>query len=173
MTEEKFNEILEIVKSIQNSPAMNGAFDKLVSSVEDIKNSQNQVASDVSLVKLKQEESNKRIEELYNAIYDPDLGIYKRINDSINVGLNQEDHLKRIDDKLGGIDGEIINHNSRLAEVETTRENLIDVAGERLENLDSTIKMNKNVNKLFWAGVAAVAGFILKELGPTLLGLLL
>jgi hypothetical protein len=173
MTEDEYKEILEVVKSIKNSPAMNGAFDKLVTSVEEIGKTQTEMAMDVKLMKSQQEESMNRIQELHDVIYDPDLGIYKRINDSINVGLNQEDHLKNIDEKIETVNHEALQTNERLIKVESTREDLVEVAGERMENLDSTIKMNKNINKLIWAGVFAVGAFILKELGPTILALLL
>lgn len=172
MTDDELNEILETVRQIKNSPAMNGGFVNLVKSVEHIKNTQSNMATDVNTVMIKQEESGNKLKELHEALYDPDIGIYKRINDSISMGISQEDHLRRLDEQSEELQDEIGGHSDRIVELETTRNNLKEVAGERLEHLDSVVKMDKNTKKLFWAGVAAVGAFVLKELGPAILALL-
>lgn len=172
MTDDELNEILQTVRQIKNSPAMNGAFDSLVASVEHIKNTQNKMVTDVNTVMIKQKESSEKLKELHEALYDPDIGIYKRINDSIIVGINQENHLQKLDEQTEELHEEIETQSERIISLESTNNDLKEVAGARMEYLDSVVKMDKNIKKLFWAGIAAIGAFVLKELGPAILTLL-
>lgn len=170
--QEKYEELLRVVKEIKNSPAMNGAFDKLTESVEHIKNTQGKMCNDMNVLMVQQQEAKVVQDEMHTALYHPDNGIYKRINDSTMVDSNQEQHLGRLEKSQSDLNKEISKHHDRLVQVESTNENLKTVAGPRLENLDSVVKMNKNTKKLFLAGIGALIAFIIKEFGPTIISLL-
>lgn len=166
MTEDENEEILKIVRQLKNSPAMNGEFIKLVSSVEHIKTTQSKMCTDVNVVMVKQKEARGKLDEMHEALYHPDTGIYKRIGDSMASDESQEEHLERLETTQNILDSSIDEHNVRIIEIEGTQKDLKKVAGDRMENLDSVVKMNKNTKKLFWAGTIAVVAFIVKEILP-------
>ena len=89
MTEEEHEEILRIVRQLKESPAMNGDFTKLVSSVEHIRTTQSGMCTDINVVMVKQEEAKVVVDEMHVALYHPDNGIYKRINDSVAQDQSQ------------------------------------------------------------------------------------
>lgn len=98
-----------------------------------------------------QEELKEDIEKFKDILNDPNDGLYKRLNDIVydikNLSVEQDECVETIHE----IEKKV-NENNII------KENLIKIAGERLENLDSTIKTNKNSNKILWTFImAAVA----------------
>ena len=169
MTEDEQEEILQIVRLLQKSPAMNGEFIKLTESVEHIKSTQNRVCTDVNIVIVKQQEAREKLDDMHEALYHPDTGIYKRINDSSAVDHNQQEHIGRIEKAQDDFNNAVELHDDRINNLEDTDGDLKKVAGDRLQHLDSAVKMEKNTKKLLWAGAAAVGAFVFKEIGPALL----
>lgn len=150
MTEEEQKEVLQIVKEIQLLVNTNKNFDKLSLSLEDIK---------------------EKLNEISKALYDPDRGIYKRINDTNAADDDQEEHLDRLEDDQESFLDILNKHNNRLLEIEQAQEDLKKIAGGRMEHLDSAIKMNKNTKKLLWVGLSALVAIAIKEFWPSILAI--
>ena len=172
MTEEEYAEILRIVRELKNSPAMNGEFVKLTESVEHIRSTQGKMCTDVSLVVVHQKEARAKVEDIHVALYHPDNGIYRRLTDAITVDNGQNEHSAAIEKKQEALDGSMEEHDDRISSCETLKTDLHIVGGERLEHLDSVVKLDKNTRKLFWAVAFGLGAFLLKEFGPVLLALL-
>jgi len=172
-TEEQQKEILRVLQELKSAPALNGAFDRLVVSVEQIKSTQGTLCGDLNNVMVKQAEARQTLDEMHVALYHPDTGIYKRINDTTSADENQEEHIERLEKQAGNLDKELNKHNERIIEVESVQDDLQLVAGNRMEHLDSAVKMQKNVKKLLWALLAASSALLIKQFGPMILAILL
>ena len=176
MDNEKEEEILGLLKAIKDSPAMNGAFENLVSSVNDIKTNQGEMRGDVNVIIMKQKEHDKTLSEMHHALYDPDKGVYKRVND---VRTEADDHVETCDElhekhteKQEELDSRVDSHDVRIALAEESDKDLKDIAGNSFQHLDSAISLNKNGKKLFWGFILVALSLLLKELWPWLTTLL-
>lgn len=63
------------LKSIKESPALNGGFDSLMSKVDVIQESQ-------SALKENQGKLTEKVDAIHDAMYEPDHGVYARIKDA-------------------------------------------------------------------------------------------
>lgn len=169
MTDEEHEEILRIVRQIQNSPVMNGDFLKLTKSVEHIRTTQGQMCTDMSVVISKQKEARGKIDDLYEAMYNPDKGIYKRISDTASADDSQNNQIKSLEEKQTELESAVDGHGTALHTVESTQDDLRKVAGERMEHLDSVVKTHKNTRRLVWAGLIGLIGFAIKTIAGFML----
>jgi hypothetical protein len=169
-TEEK--EILRLLKELKASPAMNGAFEGLLLSVNEIKSTQGKMCTDLNNVIIRQKQAGKKLDKMSEALYHPDRGIYKRINDTISSDDDHEEDIDALETKAETLEKQVYKHGAKIRELEIARGDLKKVAGERLENLDSAVQMNNNWRKLFWALGIGGAGLLLKEIVPFIIALL-
>lgn len=110
-------------------------------------------------LKKAQEELKEDMEKFKEILNDPDDGLYKRLNDVVHDIKILSEEQNKCTDTLQEVEEEV-NENTII------KQNLIKIAGERLEILDSTIKSSQNSKKILWtfilAGVA-IAGEKLVE----------
>jgi len=172
---DKEEEILALLKDIKASPAMNGAFDGLVKSVGEIKDSQNNMSLDLGIIKERQNEVRPKVFEMHEAIYNPDNGIYKRIGDLKNHANDHAESCDKLHDMHMRKDEEhdhvLQQYDTRIRIAESVDDDLQKIGGPRLRHLDSTVTLNKNSKKVFWALLVAAAGLIAKELWPWIITL--
>lgn len=145
----KLNELLKIVK---NSAAMNGGFDRLADSVEKIQECNIKVLLELDLVKSKQDTQTEKIDELYQALYEPDDGLYRRVIVSLDVNEQQTKEINKIKIKTANMDKE-------LGEVQTATKTIEAIAGQDFEGIRSVVVTQKKFAKATWAfSLAAVIG---------------
>lgn len=164
--EEDQTEILEILRIIKSSPAMNGGFDELVTRVGDIKDIQGKIVFDLNSVMVRQEETHSKVDEIQKAMYHPDDGIYKRIGDVKLINETITEDISELKTRAAGLNETIGAQEKRLGNIETTDKALKEIGGFNLQNLDGAIQLNKHAKKIFWAIVIAVLTIIAKEALP-------
>ncbi len=140
-------EMLEkVVKKIENSPVLNGGFDRLVISVEHITTDQKNI-------------SNK-LDDLSLRLYEPDDGFFSRITIVEKNDKNLDEHTKHdeiFQQEIKKVVGDALAQDSTKQEsVKTTIAKLESIAGgKELSELDSIIKLKKTMQKFTWLIVAA------------------
>jgi hypothetical protein len=152
-------EILSLLREIKNSPAMNGEFHELVNKVNEIKDIQGKIVSDLNSVMIKQDETKEKIGEIGQALYNPDDGIYRRIQDTKNISAGLVDEIRELSESTK-------SYSSRLMMVENLENSLKKIGGQGLEHLDGAVRLNKNTNKVLWAFLLAAIAIIVKALWP-------
>ena len=149
--EKEAKEILErIEKKILNSPVLNGGWDKLVANVE--------------VIKVQQQETKEKLEDIETKFYEPDKGIFSRIQhiesdmEQLNkIGESIEEtkekaksanelaeKVKKLEDieiKLSEPDKGIF---SRIQHIETNIEKLNKIS----ESIEETKEKAKSANEL-------------------------
>jgi chaperonin cofactor prefoldin len=156
MENESNEKIIALLEQIKSSPMMNGAFDKLVSSVDSLN-------SNMQIMMVKQQENSKKIQETHEALYDPDTGIYKRITDAAFRDKTHVRDIKELEEKSEEIEKAVEEQATKISELDSTQQSLKKVAGDRLEHLDGAIQIQKNTKKLFWTMLVAFVGVFAKE----------
>lgn len=149
-----------ISKKINGAPALNGGFDRMMVIVEHIQE--------------KQEETTKKIDKIYNGLYEPDEGLYARVktveDTSTNFSEKQVKHFTSDEKNLNDINASLKKLSDKDEDLETKAETIIrlqKIAGEDLEKLESVIKV-KNTwfdasSRIFWL----LAGGTLAAIGKT------
>lgn len=135
---------------------MNGAFDKLVDSVSDLN-------SKMQIMMHKQQENSLKIQETHEALYEPDTGIYKRINDAAARDKSHYRDIKDLEEKTENIEKTLDEHDTKIIEINSSQQSLRNVAGERFEHLDGAIQVQKNTKKILWTILVALIGLFTKE----------
>jgi len=159
--DKKLDELLDMFK---RAPAMNGGFTKLQDAVSNIQDANTKVLYELQLVKANQEVHTNKIDELHNALYNPDEGLYRRVTSALEVNDVQTLEITEVKEQAEEI-------TKKLDVFETKHATLEAVAGEDLKELRSTISTRKNMMRAFWAfAIAALAG-LAKFLWDTLPGL--
>jgi len=151
-------ELLEqIGRKINSSPMLNGGFDKLVISVEHIRE--------------KQQESSEKLDKITQALYDPDEGLFSRMktlehktennNSEISEHISGDQKiLKKIDEDILALSA----GNKESQKLTETAQRLKRIAGEDLEELSGVISFRKNVSKIYWSVISLVVISVLKLL---------
>ena len=159
--DKKLDELLDMFK---RAPAMNGGFAKLQDAVSNIQDANTKVLYELQLVKANQEVHTNKIDELHNALYNPDKGLYRRVTSALEVNDMQSLEITEVKERAE-------ENTKKLDVFETKHTTLEAVAGEDLKELRSTISTRKNMMRAFWAfAIAALAG-LAKFLWDTLPGL--
>lgn len=152
ITNLQFNEMFErVVKKIENSPALNGGFDKLVISVEHIKE--------------KQEEICDKIDDVDSRLYEPDKGFFARviqiehntqvIKDNILSHLIQDEEFQK---EIKKTVTETIPDSSKHI-----IKKLESIGGRDLVELQAIIDFRKSFKRFFWlimTGIGTTIGTI-------------
>lgn len=147
-------ELLEqINQKLISSKALNGGFDKLVVTVENIKE--------------KQQETSEKLDTITNALYEPRDGLFARVQsieystktltDDLSVRRseiknlavkNEKEHEALID--FNKKEHEVLSENSNLSR------KLKRIAGSELEELVTVINFKKNVTKIYWSMIGLI-----------------
>lgn len=153
--------VIEIAKKLQNAPALNGGFDRMLVIVEHIQEKQN--------------ETTQKINRIHDGLYEPDDGLYARVKMVENVS---SDFSKRQLDHLATDEKTLISLNEslkKLAEkdddlvkkVETTLR-LKKIAGEDLEKLEAVIRVKSLWLNIWSKAIWLLGGGLLAAVGKTL-----
>jgi len=140
--------IEDIAKKINGAPALNGGFDKMMVIVEHIQE--------------KQDETTKKIDKIYDGLYEPDDGLYARVKTMEDSSNNFTADEKTLNDLNASLK-KLADKDAELEEKADTTERLKKIAGEDLEKLESVIKVKTNsfdfLAKITWllAGGALAA----------------
>ena len=143
-------ELLEqISKKILNSPALNGGFDKLVVTVGQIKE--------------KQDEAVEKIEKLSVALYQPKEGLYSKMqtleHDLETVNNTIESHFEEDSKELTAISKSIKDLETQVKDttkIKDTTERLKRIGGEDLQEISDLASLKKNMTKILWALITLV-----------------
>lgn len=147
--DKKLDELLEMIKK---APAMNGGFTKLQDAVGEIQEANTKVLYELQLVKNNQDAHIKKIDELHNALYEPDKGLFRRVTSALEVNDTQTADITAVREQTNTL-------TRKLSIIETKHAALEAVTGEDLKELRSTISTRKNMMRAFWAfGLAALGG---------------
>jgi hypothetical protein len=147
-----------IARKINNSPALNGGFDKMMVIVEHIQQ--------------KQDETNEKIHEIYNGLYQPDDGLYARVksteNEAISVSKRLDQHLsadEKLQNDMNSSFKKLVEKDEEFSKKAETTIKLKKIAGDDLEKLESVIK-TKNAWLNIWSKIIWIlGGGILAEIG--------
>lgn len=158
--------LLKMEDKISSARVLNGGFDKLEKQVNEIKDMQIKLNVDFETHKV----NDARIEEKIDRLYDPDQGIYAKVNKT-EVMLKA---LAKNVDNLAQKDQELSKHINDLDDTGRTMvtkfATLEKVTGDDHSNLRSTIKLSKG----FWAvlvfAVTGLAGAVGKILWDSFIG---
>ena len=147
----KLDELLEIIKK---APAMNGGFVKLSDMVNQIQECNAKMLYELQVVKNSLESHTKKLNELQQALYEPDQGLYRRVRKALEENEQQTEDLESI-----GKETKILTQKVEAIEV---KNNILDsVVGKDLKELRFAISGRKHMSKAIWAvALAAIGGFI-------------
>lgn len=155
--DKKLDELLDIVK---RSAVLNGGFDRLSDSVDDIKESNLKVLFELQVVKENQDAYSEKLEKLHDALYDPDNGLYKRVTESVSTVTAQAKDIEKIKSSQKTIIDDHEDLSEKVDKIETTENHLKIIAGNNLENLHSTISTRTTFVRGVWIVIgAALIGF--------------
>lgn len=149
VVENKINFISDNLANVINTgfKDINENFHELRNIVAEIKNCQVRVEEELKLTRIEKQELKDKIEEITNSIYDPDNGIYRRINESNISEKTREDKLDLVVSKIENI--ESVAHTEQI---------LKRMAGDNLEEINTLIKAKKLANKVIWVLLTALIG---------------
>ena len=173
------SELRDRKQTLKNAPALNGGFDKLIASIDSIKEKQeatdevikelraerHEIRNYLSQAKMKTELSDKYLEKVDKTLFDPDNGVYARLRDTEAVvdelGQKRNDALERhtIEDiknfeSLTTKLDKIIEAQQPLAD---TSQRIVSVAGGKdLDDLKAVIDFKRNFGKIYWLLIAAI-----------------
>lgn len=151
-------EMVEVIaKKINGSPVLNGGFDRLMVTVDHIRE--------------RQLEANSKLGKIYEDLYEPDDGLYARVkmveNITADFSKKFQEHTTTdeklqtvLNDSLAKLDGDLAH------KLDTTKR-LQKIAGEDLDKLESILKV-KNMWLNIWSKAAwLLGGGILAAIGKT------
>ena len=151
----KLESLEEMIRSIndkvQKAEVLNGGFTELKSSVTDIRHAQIKMEAEIKSIRAHESNLKEKIEEINEAVYDPDNGIYRRINESMTLDKIRDEKIDKAIDKIAKVE-EI------LEPIEKTEEDLKKIAGNDLKELQSIVKTRQVIDRMFWIMATALVG---------------
>lgn len=159
-----------LLEKISNAPALNGGFDRLSQSLEDIKETQTSTSLEVSKVSGEVQHIKNnfgRLEEKIDRIYDPEDGLFARLAVNEFSVEKTEISIESMATKLDSINLAIEKMNSLEKETKDITERiktLRGITGDNYEELSNTIKIKNNMSKVIWLFVAGMASGLAKIL---------
>jgi hypothetical protein len=153
----QLKEMLErIVKKVENSPVLNGGWDKMVVTIDHIKE--------------KQDISSEKMDILHDALYQPDDGFFARVasieHETIAIKDKIVEHTEA-DEKFHETIELSLKEGKPSEDTARAVNKLQEIAGKDLEELNSVIKIRKTFEKMFWliaAGTGSVIGKMLWDI---------
>lgn len=133
-------ELLEIlVKKINDSSALNGGFDKLCVMIEHIQD--------------EQAKSGKKLDRVSDALYDPNVGLFSRVQAIESKLDNNIKDLGKKCDELPTVKEEVQDLKKFQAAIES-------IAGKQLEELTALVNLRKRLANIYWALALSILGFV-------------
>lgn len=148
----------EIHSKLSKAEVLNGGFDRMQAHLEGLKQDIGEIRTevykvngDLRTITTQNIEFKQELGKVNEAIYHPDNGIYTRIQ---KTAFSQDSRDKKMDIALKKID----NVEKLIVPLEKTKEELTDIAGKDLKELDSIVKTRAMLNKMFWLMLVAILG---------------
>ena len=151
----------QIASKINNAPALNGGFDKMLIIMEHVQD--------------KQEETSSKVDQIYDGLYKPDDGLYARVRtvQTFTNGLEKQLEEHTVADKASHT--ELFDNLKKLIETDVVHDKQLEttlklkkIAGEDLERLHSVLQV-KTIWTNIWGKVAwLVLGSVLAAIGKTI-----
>lgn len=117
------------------------------------------IEEEIKIIKTDNQHLKEKVDKINDAIYEPDTGIYRRINENIFSYKIESEKLNDVEEKIGKLETAIIP----IGHIE---QNLKKIAGDNLEELYSIIKTKKTLNGILWiiitTAVTVIVTVILK-----------
>ena len=132
-------ELLESLKKISESKALNGGFDRLCVMVEHIQD--------------KQDESGRKLDKVSDALYGPDTGLFSRVKTIES----------KLDATLGDLEvkaKEIPTVKVEVVDLKKFQTSIEKIAGTQLEELNDLVRLKKHLSKIYWTSAASVFAFV-------------
>lgn len=120
---------------------------ELKTEVEGIKTGQIRIEEELKITREEKREIKDKIDDITSSIYNPDNGIYRRINESSISEKIREEKLDLVVTKINNIEN-----------VTRTERVLKKIAGDNLEELNTLIKAKRAANKVIWVLLTALLG---------------
>jgi len=143
--------ISAINDKVHKAEVLNEGFSELRANVTDIRHTQIKMESEIRSIRAGEANLKNSITEISEAIYDPDNGLYRRINESLTMDKIRDEKLDRAVTKIAKVE-EI------LAPIEKTEEDLKKIAGDDLKELQSIVKTRQVIDRMFWIMATALVG---------------
>lgn len=143
--------VRSINEKIQHAEVLNGGFTELKNKVNDIHTTQVKMEMEMKSIRVGEIQLKEKVDEINDAIYDPDNGIYRRINESVVLDRQRDQKLEQAVQELKNVQGD-------LAPIEKTDEDLKKIAGEDLKELQSIVKTRQIIDRMFWIMLTALVG---------------
>jgi plasmid maintenance system killer protein len=160
-----FKALKEDIEEIKSKPIMNGAFDKMTENIEDIKQKQ-------TFLCVSHKETEKKVDAIDKSLHDPEIGIFKRLNDSIYKDTEQEKKIKELQRANIKSQEKIENQKIEIIKLKKNDEDLQNITGKRFEKLSTTIKVWKYSKQfLFFLG-GGIMTFLISQYGSSIIKIL-
>lgn len=105
------------------------------------------------------DEQIKKLEKFNDALFEPDEGIYRRIK---SVSEKIEENYKM----LQAIEKKVYNkheaYEQKIIELEAAYRTLIEIGGDNLSDLRTTVDKSKKSDKIMWAAVTTAVAAAVK-----------
>lgn len=125
----------EIRDALKKAPALNGGFDRLIVTVD--------------FIKEKQEESIGKIDAVHESLYTPGSGIHSKLQALESTVFQQGKEMNNLSNSVDEL--------SKFKEATDKSLGLLKrTAGNEMENLDAVVKFKSNFDKLYWLLVTGV-----------------
>lgn len=158
---EKLQSLEEMLRGmndkIQRAEILNGGFAEIKSQVNDIRHGQIKMEMEIKSIRVGEQALKEKIGEINDAIYDPDNGIYRRINESITLDKIRDEKFDKAATKIAKVE-------EMIAPIEKTEEDLKKIAGDDLKELQSIVKTRQVIDRMFWIMATALIGGAIKIL---------
>lgn len=152
---QKLQSLEEMVRSmndkIQRAEVLNGGFTELKGQVNEIRHGQIKMEVEMKSIRAGEANLKEKIGDITDAIYDPDNGIYRRINESITFDKIRDEKLDKAIHKIDKVE-------EMIAPIEKTEEDLKKIAGDDLKELQSIVKTRQVIDRMFWIMLTALLG---------------
>jgi chromosome segregation ATPase len=167
-------EYLRLLERLSNAPALNGGFDRLQESITEIKDIQTSTKQDITKLSYELEHVKtdfQRVENKIDRIYDPEDGLFFRISNTEALAAKTENSIDELSRKIDDVIKTNTDTKEKISSLEKTAQDitgkiklLSSVAGENFEELQSTIKVKKNLSKMVWLFITGFFGTLAKIL---------
>lgn len=145
--------VQRIQEKIDQSKILNGGFDTIMFKIDHIQENQQQ--------------TNDKVDKISEALYEPDQGFFSRVKSMEMANKNIEAKMDEHQEKDIALFEDLTKTVKISNEAVQVTKDLQSIAGQRLEEIDSVVKMRKTFDKLFWlilTGTLATIGKFLWDI---------
>lgn len=148
----------EISTKLAKAEVLNGGFDRMQAHLEELKQDVGEIRTEVYKVNIdlrtitaQNTEFKQELGKVNEAIYHPDNGIYTRIQKSTSSQTSRDKEMVSALKKIDKVEKVIVP-------IQRTQDELTEIAGRDLKELESIVKTRAMLNKMFWLMVVAIIG---------------